>query len=106
MSQTQLVELRTKEVSDAEPENRQPRTSEALQAISRGPTLMGIPLFASLETERHAILEHMAGAFRVFARRGYSEGLAGHISLRDPENPDTFWTNPYAICSNFCHESR
>lgn len=36
----------------------------------------------------------MAGAFRVFARKGYSEGMAGHISMRDPENPHTFWTNP------------
>ena len=103
MSQTQLVQ-HTQEVSDAEPENRQPRTSEALQAISRGPRLMGIPFYASLEAERHAILEHMAGAFRVFARRGYGEGLAGHISLRDPENPNTFWTNPYVFCNNFYHE--
>jgi hypothetical protein len=25
-----------------------------------------------------------AGAFRVFARKGYTEGMSGHISVRDP----------------------
>ncbi|KAH8690394.1 class II aldolase/adducin N-terminal [Phaeosphaeriaceae sp. PMI808] len=39
----------------------------------------------------------MALAFRVFARLGYTDGMAGHISVRDPENPHTFWTNPLAV---------
>lgn len=39
----------------------------------------------------------MALAFRVFARKDYTDGLAGHISVRDPENPHTFWTNPLAV---------
>ncbi|KAF5502051.1 Meiotically up-regulated gene 14 protein [Colletotrichum aenigma] len=38
----------------------------------------------------------MAGAFRVVARKGYLEGTAGHISVRDPVDPDTFWINPLA----------
>ncbi|KAK1622411.1 class II aldolase/adducin N-terminal [Colletotrichum phormii] len=38
----------------------------------------------------------MAGAFRVIARKGYLEGTAGHISIRDPVDPDTFWINPLA----------
>jgi ribulose-5-phosphate 4-epimerase/fuculose-1-phosphate aldolase len=38
----------------------------------------------------------MAGAFRVFARKGFTEGMSGHISVRDPEHPHTFWTNPLA----------
>lgn len=36
----------------------------------------------------------MAGAFRVFARLGFTEGAAGHISVRDTVDPDTFWINP------------
>ena len=67
----------------------------ALQAISQGVPLPGIPIFDSMEKHRHFILEHMAGAFRVFARKGYTEGMSGHISVRDPENPHAFWTNPY-----------
>ena len=66
----------------------------ALEALSQGTTLPGIPIFSSVEKQRHHMLEHMAGAFRVFARKEYSEGMSGHISLRDPEDPHTFWTNP------------
>jgi ribulose-5-phosphate 4-epimerase/fuculose-1-phosphate aldolase len=39
----------------------------------------------------------MAGAFRIWARHGYTEGLSGHISVRDPEFEDCFWTNPLGV---------
>ncbi|KAF2469799.1 class II aldolase/adducin domain-containing protein [Lindgomyces ingoldianus] len=65
-----------------------------LQAISQGVCLPGIPIFSSMDRHRAWILEHMAGAFRVFARKGFTEGMSGHISVRDPENCHTFWTNP------------
>ncbi|KIW04783.1 uncharacterized protein PV09_03971 [Verruconis gallopava] len=67
-----------------------------LQAISQGVSLPGIPKFTSYEKHRHWILEHMAGAFRVMARKGFCEGMSGHISVRDPEFPHQFWTNPLA----------
>lgn len=66
----------------------------ALEAISQGTTLPGIPTFTLIDKQRRWMLEHLAGAFRVFARNGYNEGMSGHISLRDPEHPDLFWTNP------------
>lgn len=47
-----------------------------------------------MDRKRRWMLEHMAGAFRVFGRNGFGEGMSGHISLRDPEHPDCFWTNP------------
>ncbi|EON97314.1 putative class ii aldolase family protein [Phaeoacremonium minimum UCRPA7] len=56
----------------------------------------GMPKFDDLYKKRQWQLEHMAGAFRVFARKGFTEGAAGHISVRDPVDPDTFWINPYA----------
>jgi len=71
-----------------------PHGKTPLQAISQGMSLPGIPSFTSIDKERRWILEHMAGAFRVFARRGYTEGMSGHISVRDPEDPHKFWTNP------------
>ncbi|EER31091.1 conserved hypothetical protein [Candida tropicalis MYA-3404] len=52
------------------------------------------PTFTDKYQERKWALEHMAGAFRVFARKGYTEGTAGHISIRDPVDPNTFWINP------------
>ena len=45
---------------------------------------------------KHADLKSQAGAFRVMARKGFSEGMSGHISVRDPEFEDRFWTNPLA----------
>ncbi|KAH7071750.1 class II aldolase/adducin N-terminal [Paraphoma chrysanthemicola] len=65
-----------------------------LQAISQGTPLPGIPLFSSYDKQRAWILSHMAGAFRVFARHNLTEGMSGHISVRDPEFPHQFWTNP------------
>lgn len=64
-----------------------------LQMISQGTALPGIPTFVSFAAHRTWMLEHMALAFRVFARKGYTEGMSGHISVRDPENSHTFWTN-------------
>lgn len=66
----------------------------AIQAISQGLQLAGIPSFTAIDKKRRWMLEHMAGAFRVFARKGFAEGMSGHISLRDPEHADSFWTNP------------
>lgn len=87
---TTLAHVRADETS--KDEQREP--SQAIQAISQGVPLPGIPSFTSIDRKRRWMLEHMAGAFRVFGRNGYGEGMSGHISLRDPEHPDCFWTNP------------
>lgn len=63
-----------------------------LQLICQGTPLPGIPKHVSFAAHRQWELEKMALAFRVFARKGYIDGMAGHISVRDPENPHTFWT--------------
>lgn len=63
-----------------------------LELISQGVCLPGIPTHPTFGEHRQWMLEKMALAFRVFARKGYTEGLAGHISVRDPEWPHTFWT--------------
>lgn len=55
------------------------------------------PKFATREEERQYRKEHLAGAFRVFADRGYDEGVAGHISVRDPILTDHFWLNPLSM---------
>ncbi|KAI9667787.1 MAG: hypothetical protein M1821_000606 [Bathelium mastoideum] len=52
------------------------------------------PKFDSLEEERLYRKQHLAAAFRVFADRGFDEGVAGHISVRDPVLIDHFWLNP------------
>ncbi|RMY02774.1 hypothetical protein D0868_07801 [Hortaea werneckii] len=67
-----------------------------LEMISKGACLPGIPQHPTFQEHRQWMLEKMALSFRVFARKGYTDGLAGHISVRDPEWPHTFWTNPLA----------
>lgn len=63
----------------------------------KGKALPGIPQFKSNAEKRQWQLEHMAAAFRVFAREGYAEGISGHISVRDPEFEDQFWINPLGV---------
>ncbi|KAI0141234.1 arad-like aldolase/epimerase [Xylariaceae sp. FL1272] len=55
------------------------------------------PTFANTVDERNYKKQHLAAAFRVFAKQGFDEGVAGHISLRDPENPEHFWINPLSM---------
>ncbi|KAI4951954.1 hypothetical protein J4E91_003416 [Alternaria rosae] len=52
------------------------------------------PAFERLEDERLYRKQHLAAAYRIFASRGFDEGVAGHISVRDPILTDHFWLNP------------
>jgi hypothetical protein len=69
-----------------------------LEAMSHGgKPVQSIPKFASHAEKRRWTLDHLAAAFRVFGREGYAEGIAGHISVRDPEFSDKFWINPLGV---------
>jgi ribulose-5-phosphate 4-epimerase/fuculose-1-phosphate aldolase len=64
-------------------------------SLSRGPNVLsGIPKFESYHEHRKHIVVHMAAVFRNWARNGFTEGISGHISVRDPEFPDLMWMNP------------
>ena len=41
--------------------------------------------------------QRLAAAFRLLARHGLDEGVAGHLTVRDPEQPDCFWVNPFGM---------
>lgn len=49
------------------------------------------------EAERQYRKQCLAVAFRLFARYGFDQGLAGHITARDPELLDHFWVNPLGL---------
>lgn len=51
----------------------------------------------SIEHERTWRKQRLALAFRIFGRLGFDEGVAGHITARDPEHPDRFWVNPFGL---------
>jgi ribulose-5-phosphate 4-epimerase/fuculose-1-phosphate aldolase len=49
------------------------------------------------EAERLHRKQRLAAAFRWFSRYEFDEGVAGHITARDPELLDHFWVNPFAM---------
>jgi ribulose-5-phosphate 4-epimerase/fuculose-1-phosphate aldolase len=51
----------------------------------------------SIAAERRHRTERLAAAFRLLARHGLDEGVAGHLTVRDPGRPDHFWVNPFAV---------
>ncbi len=55
------------------------------------------PVFDSIEAERQHRKERLAASFRIFGRFGFDEGVAGHITARDPEHPEHFWVNPFGM---------
>ncbi len=50
-----------------------------------------------MEEERLQRKQKLAAAFRLFGRFGFDEGVAGHITVRDPERLDHFWVNPMGV---------
>lgn len=55
------------------------------------------PQFASVEEERQHRKIKLAAAYRLFGKFGFDEGVAGHITVRDPEHSDHFWVNPMGV---------
>lgn len=55
------------------------------------------PTFDSCAAERTHRLERLAATCRVFGQHGYSEGLLGHVTVRDPEQPNLLWVNPLGV---------
>jgi Class II Aldolase and Adducin N-terminal domain len=51
----------------------------------------------SIEEERLHRKQRLAGSFRLFSKFGFDEGVAGHITARDPELTDHFWVNPFGM---------
>ena len=55
------------------------------------------PKFDNLADERVHRKQRLAAGFRLFSKFGFDEGVAGHITARDPEFTDTFWVNPFGV---------
>ena len=47
-----------------------------------------------VEEVRQERKNKLAAALRLFGKLGFDEGVAGHITVRDPELLDHFWVNP------------
>ncbi|MEU9859850.1 class II aldolase/adducin family protein [Streptomyces sp. NPDC047971] len=74
-----------------------PALAAAVGPVPEGVTIPLPPTFDTVEEERRYRKEQLAAGFRLFGRFGFSEGVAGHITVRDPENPHAFWVNPFGM---------
>lgn len=63
------------------------------------------PVFTDKHEEREYLKGRLALAFRLFGKFGFDEGVAGHITLRDPVMPDHFWVNPLGRPFGFMRRS-
>ncbi|KAL1869655.1 hypothetical protein Daus18300_005510 [Diaporthe australafricana] len=84
-------------VLKSQPVQPVPQTPPVAALATGGYAFPGIPHISDPYRKRQWQLHHMAGAFRVFARKGFTEGTSGHISVRDPVDPNTFWINPMGV---------
>ena len=55
------------------------------------------PVFTNPDDERKHRKQKLAAGFRLFSKLGFDEGVAGHITARDPERLDHFWVNPFGM---------
>jgi ribulose-5-phosphate 4-epimerase/fuculose-1-phosphate aldolase len=51
--------------------------------------------FEDVEAERLHRKQRLAAGLRTLGRMHLAEGVAGHVTVRDPEFPDRFWVNPF-----------
>jgi hypothetical protein len=61
------------------------------------PPLPSPPKFDNVADERLHRKQRLAATFRLFSKFGFDEGVAGHVTARDPEFPDSFWVNPFGV---------
>jgi len=65
--------------------------------VAKKPIPYQFPKFDDVESQRRHLKVRLAAAFRLFGKFGFSEGVAGHITARDPELTDHFWVNPFGV---------
>lgn len=81
---------------------------EQIKLTTRGSDQFQVPRppqFDDLKAQQTYEKQRLAAAFRVFALHGFDEGLAGHITVRDCIDPNTFWVNPIGIHFKFIKAS-
>jgi hypothetical protein len=57
------------------------------------------PTFDTVEDERSDRKQELAlaPALRLFGKIGFGEQVSGHITVRDPQNPQRFWVNSFGV---------
>jgi ribulose-5-phosphate 4-epimerase/fuculose-1-phosphate aldolase len=64
-----------------------------------------LPKYETVAEERLHRKQRLAAGLRLFGAFGFEEGIAGHITARDPERLDHFWVNPFGHSFRHMHVS-
>ena len=83
----------------------EPSSDDLVPQPMPGVALPKPPVFEDKYKERDYLKGRLAAALRIFGKYGYDEGVAGHITVRDPVDPATFWVNPLGIAFSLINAS-
>jgi len=67
------------------------------EPLQKGLSYPQLPSFDNLADERLHLKQRLVAACRAFALEGFDYGFAGHLTIRDPEFPELYWTNPMCV---------
>jgi ribulose-5-phosphate 4-epimerase/fuculose-1-phosphate aldolase len=73
------------------------RRESIYQPLQPGLKFPEKPSFATHAEERLHRQRRLVAACRAFHVHGLDYGFAGHLTIRDPEHPELYWTNPMAV---------
>lgn len=65
--------------------------------VAEGVRFPSPPTFDNVEDERAYRKQSLADALNIIGELRLAEGVAGHITVRDPEHSDRFWVNPFGV---------
>ena len=108
MTETVTVPQAQTSTSDVDWADKQTPLEPGLPPEKKSPPMLSLPkppVFADKHEEREYLKGRLAAAFRIFGRYGFDEGVAGHITLRDPVEPSTFWVNPFGVAFSLIKRS-
>lgn len=95
------------ETNGSYPSTTAPHEPGLSESQARGQSLKfpNPPTFTDKHKQREYLKGRLAAAFRIFGKYGFDEGVAGHITLRDPVDPTTFWVNPFGVAFSLMKRS-
>jgi ribulose-5-phosphate 4-epimerase/fuculose-1-phosphate aldolase len=70
-------------------------TDSAHEADLRAMFGMKLPAFATVGEERESRKAMLVAGLHILGAMDMEEGVAGHVTARDPEHADRFWVNPF-----------
>jgi ribulose-5-phosphate 4-epimerase/fuculose-1-phosphate aldolase len=74
-----------------------PSNNSIYRPKQQGLKFPALPDFPTFAEERQHRKERLVAACRAFALHNLDYGFAGHLTVRDPEFPELYWTNPMAV---------